>query len=75
MSWKQVKIFVSDATQAVIIQPNVQNNGILFRSIEEEEEKEEEDKKSFMLYMTYKEAEIIGKELIRYAKDMKSNSI
>ena len=67
MSWKQIKIFTADAEQSVIIEPNPERDGMVMHSIEEH------DKKSFMLYMTLEEAETIGKELIKYADEMKSN--
>ena len=67
MSWKQIKIFTADAEQSVIIEPNPERNGMLMHSIEENE------KKCFVLYMTFEEAETIGKELIKYAEEMKSN--
>lgn len=68
MSWKQIKIFTADAEQSVIIEPNPGKDGMVMHSIEEH------DKTSFMtLYMTFEEAETIGKELIKYAEEMKSN--
>ncbi len=67
MSWKQIKIFTADAEQSVIIEPNPEKTGLVMHSIEED------NKKSFMLYMSCEEAEIIGKELIKYAEEMRSN--
>ena len=67
MSWKQIKIFTADAEQSVIIEPSPERDGMVMHSIEEH------DKISFMLYMTFEEAETIGKELIKYADEMKSN--
>ena len=65
--WKQIKIFTADAEQSVVIEPNPERDGMVMHSIEEY------DKKSFVLYMTFKQAETIGKELIKYAEEMKSN--
>ena len=64
MSWKQIKIFTADSEQSVIIEPNPEKDGMVMHSIEEY------DKKSFMLYMTFEEAESIGRELIKYAEEM-----
>ena len=69
MSWKQIKIFTADAEQSVVIEPNPEKDGIVIHSIEEH------NNKSFMLHMTFEEAETIGKELIKYAEEMKSNVV
>ena len=67
MSWKQVKVFTADAEQSVIIESNPEKDGMLMHSIEEDD-----DKRSFIIYMTFEDAETIGKELIKYAEEMKS---
>ena len=67
MSWKQIKIFTADAEQSVIIESNPEKDGMVMYSVEEHE------KESFVLYMTFEEAETVGKELIKYADEMKSN--
>ena len=69
MSWKQVKIFTADAEQSVVIEPNPEKDGMLMHSIQEH------DNGSFVLHITFEEAETIGKELIKYAEEMKSNVV
>ena len=69
MSWKQVKIFTADAEQSVVIEPNPEKDGMLMHSIQEH------DNGSFVLHITFEEAETIGQELIRYAEEMKSNVV
>lgn len=69
MSWKQIKIFTADAEQSVVIEPNPEKDGMLMHSMEEH------DNESFMLNMTFEEAETIGQELIKYAEEMKSNVV
>jgi hypothetical protein len=66
MSWKQIKIFTADAKQSVVIEPNPEKDGMVMHSIEEH------DNESFMLHMTFEEAETIGQELIKYAEEMKA---
>lgn len=69
MSWKQIKIFTADAEQSVVIEPNPEKDGMVMHSIEEH------DNESFMLHMTFEEAETIGQELIKYAEEIKSNVV
>ena len=69
MSWKQIKIFTADAEQSVVIEPSPEKDGMLMHSMEEH------DNESFMLHMTFEEAETIGQELIKYAEEMKSNVV
>tara|TARA_E500000305_G_scaffold108419_1_gene110811 strand:+ start:1846 stop:2238 length:393 start_codon:yes stop_codon:yes gene_type:complete len=69
MIWKQIKIFTADAEQSVVIEPNPEKDGMVMHSIEEH------DNESFMLHMTFEEAETIGQELIKYAEEMKSNVV
>ena len=66
MSWKQIKI-LTDAEQSVLIEPNPGKDGMVMHNIDEH------DKYAFMLCMTLEEAKTIGKELIKYAEEMKSN--
>lgn len=69
MIWKQIKIFTADAEQSVIIEPNPEKDGVVMHGIEER------NSKSFMLHMTFEEAETIGQELIKYAEEMKSDVV
>ncbi len=68
MSWKQVKVFTADAEQSVIIESNPEKDGMVMHCLEDD------DKRSFIIYMTFEEAETIGKELIKYAEEMKSKT-
>lgn len=68
MSWKQIKIFVADAEQSVLIEPNPEKNGMVMHCMEEH------DRQSFTVYMNFEEAETIGKELIKYVEELKSNN-
>ena len=66
MTWKQIKIFTADREQSVIIEPDDLRNGMVMHN------REEFGKETFMLYMSFEEAETIGEELIKYAQEMKS---
>ncbi len=68
MSRKQVKVFTADAEQSVIIESNPEKDGMVMHCLEEH------GKRSFIIYMTFEEAETIGKELIKYAEEMKSKT-
>ncbi len=68
MSWKQVKVFTADAEQSVIIESNPEKDGMVMHCLEEH------GKRSSVIYMTFEEAETIGKELIKYAEEMKSKT-
>ena len=68
MTWKQIKIFTADAEQSVLIEPNLNQDGILMHCMEEY------SKQSFITYMTYNEARTLGAELIKYANEMESES-
>lgn len=63
--WKQIKIFICNAEQSVIIEPDESQKGIVLHAIEENEKN-----KSFLLYMTKEEAIMIGDELIKYAQSL-----
>lgn len=65
MAWKQIKIFVSDSKQSAIIEPTPELHGMVMHSMEETEKQS-----SFTLYMTFEEARVVGKELIKYADEM-----
>jgi hypothetical protein len=66
MTWKQIKIFTADGEQSVIIEPTPEKNGMVMHL------KDDVNSQSFMLYMTFEEAELIGQELIKYAEEMKT---
>ena len=66
MIWKQIKIYTCDDEQLVKISPDANETGICFESVEVYDKS-----RSFITYMSYEEAETIGKELIKYAEEMR----
>ena len=63
--WKQVKIFVADQEQSVVIETNETQTGLVLHSCEENNRS-----KDFAMYLTKAEAICLGEELIRYANEI-----
>ena len=69
MSWKQVRIFLDNIEDYVMIDQNPEGDGVVMRYIEEY------DKERSVLNLTFEEAETIGKELIKYVEDLKAKRV
>jgi len=69
-AWKQIKIFICEANQSVIIEPDIEPSikgyipGVCIHSVDETDKN-----KTFELYATYDEALTIADELIKFVKD------
>lgn len=68
MPTKQIKIFTEDEEQSVTITSSYENNSLMVYATEEGDKT-----KSFKLYVSIEEALCIGKELIKYAEELKSS--
>ena len=66
--WKQIKVFVSDNEQSILIEPTPERDGVCIDIIEEDS-----SKKSFRAYMTLEECKLIGREMINFAQEIELN--
>lgn len=60
-TWKQVKLFVADTEQSVMIEPTPERDGIVMYIKEEDQEG-----KTFIIYMSKNEALDLAKEIKEY---------
>ena len=62
MVWKEIRIFVSNGEQSVIVGPNPEQDGIVMQSV---------DESVSAIYMTVEEATVVASELMKFVDEIK----